>query len=66
MAHSSAECNIIGVGNVYSFVITKYPPNGFSVLKVFLWLLAIAIGLTVGKLVIHRMLLSKYILMYLH
>lgn len=59
VAHSSSECNIIAIGNVYSFVVTKYPPNGFSALKVLLWLTAIVIGCLVGKLVIHKLLLSE-------
>ncbi|XP_067935642.1 transmembrane protein 117-like isoform X2 [Watersipora subatra] len=59
VAHSAAECNIIVVGNIYSFVITKYPPNGFSVLKVFLWIVAIIVGILIGKLVIHRILLKR-------
>lgn len=61
MAHSSGECNIPVVGNIFSFVATKYPPNhGWRFLKVLLWLTAIACGLVVGKLVIHRLLLSKF------
>jgi len=60
VAHSSAECNVIVVGNIYSFIVTKYPPNGFSALKVIMWLIAIALGIVVGKLVVHRILLSKY------
>lgn len=66
VAHSAAECNIIVVGNIYSFVITKYPPNGFSVLKVFLWIVAIIVGILIGKLVIHRILLSEWLLYVIH
>lgn len=59
VAHSSGDCNIVAIGNVYSFIFTKYPPNGFSALKVLLWLIAIVLGMIVGKLVIHKLLLSK-------
>lgn len=60
MAHSDGECNIVVVGNIYSFVVTKYPPShGWRFLKVFLWLTAIVCGLLVGKLVIHKLLFSK-------
>lgn len=64
VAHSSAECNIVVVGNIFSFVFTKYPANGFSVLKVFLWMSAIILGCILGKLVIHKLLLSKSVFLY--
>ena len=37
--------------------LCSYPDNGFSVLKVFLWLFAIVFGVVVGKLVVHYYLL---------
>ena len=60
VAHSEKECFIPVVGNCFSFVCTKYPPNAWAVLKVLLWLAALVCGLLVGKLVIHKLLLSKW------
>ena len=37
----------------------RYPPNGFSALKVLLYLIAIILGILIGKLVIHRLLLHR-------
>lgn len=37
----------------------RYPPGGWSVLKVLLWLLAIAVGLLVGKFVFHKLLFNR-------
>ncbi|XP_065069374.1 transmembrane protein 117-like isoform X2 [Rhopilema esculentum] len=59
VAHSFKECTIPAIGNDYAFVATRYPPNGFSALKVFLYLFAIVLALIAGKLVIHRLLLRK-------
>lgn len=60
VAHSSSEADVVVVGNIFSFIFTKYPPNhGFGALKVILWLIAIVCGIIVGKLVIHKILLSK-------
>lgn len=59
VAHSKSKCEIPVVGNTFSFVATKYPPNGFSALKVFLWLVAIIAGVVFGKLVIHHILLKR-------
>ena len=41
------------------YFCSRYPPNGFSALKVFLYLVALMIGLVVGKLVVHRLLLRR-------
>ncbi|CAH1787332.1 unnamed protein product [Owenia fusiformis] len=59
VAHSVKECYIPVVGNVASFVISKYPPNAWSVLKVFLWLAAIICGIFFGKFVVHKILFRK-------
>ena len=61
VAHSGAECFIPVVGNCFSFVATKYPKNGWAVLKVMTWLVAILVGTVIGKLVIHKIVFSKYI-----
>lgn len=46
---------------VLSFLFNsrRYPANGFSVLKVFMWLITIVIGVFIGKLVIHSLLFKK-------
>ena len=62
VAHSDKECFIPVVGNCFSFVCTKYPSNGWAALKVFLWVLAIIIGLVVGKIIVHTYVFSKYFL----
>eukprot|EP00794_Sanderia_malayensis_P012796 gene12796-14109_t len=59
VAHSFAECTIPAIGNDYAFVAARYPPNGFSVLKVLLYLVAIILGMIAGKLIIHRLLLRR-------
>ncbi|XP_066918710.1 transmembrane protein 117-like [Clytia hemisphaerica] len=59
VAHSYSKCEIPIIGNAFSFVVTKWPPNAFSLLKVLLCLTAIVIGILVGKLVIHHLLLKR-------
>ena len=59
VAHSHSKCEIPLLGNAFSFVFTKYPPNGFSALKFLMWLTAIVVGIGVGKLFVHKWLLSK-------
>ena len=50
------------MGNVFSFMFTKYPPDWRWVsLKVCLCLLAVACGLVVGKTIIHGLLLSRFL-----
>ena len=61
VAHSQKECFIPIVGNCFAFVVTYYPPNAWSLLKVILWIAAIAVGMVVGKLVVHSILFSKFI-----
>ncbi|XP_049860353.1 transmembrane protein 117-like isoform X3 [Schistocerca gregaria] len=54
ISHSHTESTIPIVGNVFSFVLTKYPPEWrWSLIKVLMWLLAILCGMIVGKLLIH-------------
>ena len=65
VAHSDKECFIPVVGNCFSFVCTKYPNNGWAALKVILWLIAILVGLIVGKLLIHAIVFSKCTLCFL-
>ena len=60
VAHSRKECLIPMIGNDFSFVTNRYPPNAWSFLKVVLWLTGLIIGLFVGKLCIHGYLFSKY------
>ena len=40
-------------------IISRYPPNAFSVLKVFLYLIALILGMVVGKLFIHYFLFRR-------
>ena len=65
VAHSEAECFIPVVGNTFSFVVTKYPKNAWALLKVIMWLLAILVGLIVGKVFIHKVVFSKFNLFFL-
>ncbi len=50
------------MGNVFSFVVTKYPPEwSWTLLKTLMWLLAVVCGLIVGKTLIHGLLLSGFL-----
>lgn len=60
VAHSMKECTIPLVGNDFAFVLTRYAPNAWSILKVFLWLSAILLGIVLGKIVVHGLFFSKY------
>ncbi|XP_062582090.1 transmembrane protein 117-like [Saccostrea cucullata] len=59
VAHSMKECTIPLVGNDFAFVGTRYAPNAWSLLKVFLWLSAILIGIVIGKLVVHGLFFNR-------
>uniref|UniRef100_A0A1B6CIG3 Transmembrane protein 117 n=2 Tax=Clastoptera arizonana TaxID=38151 RepID=A0A1B6CIG3_9HEMI len=60
ISHSHAESVIPMVGNVFSFVCTKYPPEWrWALIKVLMWLLAILCGLVFGKLIVHNILCGK-------
>ncbi|XP_054266172.1 uncharacterized protein LOC128988678 isoform X2 [Macrosteles quadrilineatus] len=60
ISHSHAESRIPMVGNVFSFVLTKYPPDWrWSLIKVLMWLTAILCGLVFGKLIVHNILCGK-------
>lgn len=54
--------NIQGIvfTNNQQYVSSRYPPGGWSVLKVFLWLLAIIVGLLVGKFFFHKLVFNRW------
>ena len=57
-----SEADIPVVGNVFSFVFTKYPPDWrWRFLKVSMWLLAVGVGMVFGKTIIHGILLSRFL-----
>ena len=66
VAHSQKECFIPVVGNCFAFVCTRYPTNAWAFFKVFMWLLAIVVGLFVGKLLVHKLIFCKDIFHLLH
>nr|XP_022330915.1 transmembrane protein 117-like isoform X5 [Crassostrea virginica] len=59
VAHSMKECTIPLVGNDFAFVATRYAPNAWSLLKVFLWLSAILVGIVIGKIVVHGLFFNR-------
>ncbi|XP_023704147.1 uncharacterized protein LOC111862740 isoform X2 [Cryptotermes secundus] len=60
ISHSHTESDIPMVGNVFSFVLTKYPPEWrWSLIKVLMWLLAMLCGMVLGKLLIHGYVCGK-------
>lgn len=59
VAHSMKECTIPLVGNDFAFVVTRYAPNAWSILKVFLWLSAILLGIVLGKIVVHGLFFNR-------
>ena len=59
VAHSEKECFIPVVGQCFSFVCTKYPPNGWAALKVIMWVTAVLLGLVIGKQLVHQLIFSK-------
>ncbi|XP_066903151.1 transmembrane protein 117 isoform X1 [Halyomorpha halys] len=62
ISHSHTESVVPMVGNVFSFVCTKYPPDWrWSLVKVLMWVLAILSGLVIGKLVLHSIIFGKYL-----
>ncbi|KAL9955542.1 hypothetical protein ACROYT_G036880 [Oculina patagonica] len=60
VSHSRANCTIPVVGNDFAFVTYRYPPGGWSVLKVFMWLAAIVVGLLVGKFFFHKLVFNRW------
>ncbi|XP_068671766.1 transmembrane protein 117-like [Montipora foliosa] len=60
VSHSRANCTIPVVGNDFAFVTYRYPPGGWSVLKVFLWLVAIIVGVLVGKFFFHKLVFNRW------
>lgn len=62
VSHSKREADIPVVGNVFSFVFTKYPSDWrWRFLKVSMWLLAVGVGMVFGKTIIHGILLSRFL-----
>ncbi|XP_077373471.1 transmembrane protein 117 isoform X2 [Festucalex cinctus] len=61
VSHSQKEARIAVVGNCFSFLFSKYPGGGWSVLKVACWLLGICAGLLAGKFVFHQQLFGRYL-----
>ncbi|CAG0880340.1 unnamed protein product [Cyprideis torosa] len=60
ISHSVTESDIPIFGNVFSFVLTKYPPEWtWSMIKVFFWIVAVITGMVFGKIVIHHGLCHK-------
>ncbi|RWS04943.1 uncharacterized protein B4U79_13815 [Dinothrombium tinctorium] len=60
ISHSHTECEIPVVGNVISFICTRYPKEWmWIVIKVGLWVTAIFVGLIVGKYFFHHVLLRR-------
>ncbi|RUS86404.1 hypothetical protein EGW08_005854, partial [Elysia chlorotica] len=59
VAHSRSECTIPVIGNDFSFVIMKYLPNAWSLLKVIMWLTGIVVGIIIGKVVFHSYLFNR-------
>ncbi|XP_037087622.1 transmembrane protein 117-like [Pollicipes pollicipes] len=61
VSHSHAESEIPVVGNVFSFVVTKYPPEwNWKLGKVLIWVLAILCGMLIGKNFIHHIVLRQW------
>ncbi|GFR90800.1 transmembrane protein 117-like isoform X2 [Elysia marginata] len=56
VAHSRSECTIPVIGNDFSFVIMKYLPNAWSLLKVIMWLSGVIVGIIIGKVIFHSFL----------
>lgn len=59
VSHSVKDCHISIIGNIFSFLFANYPSNGYSALKILLWLFSITFGVVVGKMVIHHYLLCE-------
>lgn len=62
VSHSKREADIPVVGNVFSFVFTKYPQDWrWRFAKVSMWLLAVGVGMVCGKTIIHGIVLSRWL-----
>ena len=65
VAHSETESRIPILGNVFSMILTKYPANLYSALKVFMWLFGMCLGMVLGKFFWHQWLFRKLVYGYL-
>lgn len=59
VSHSVIEAELPVIGNDVGFIIYRYPPGGWALLKVILFLTAIAVGMCFGKFIVHKRLLVK-------
>ncbi|KAA0190175.1 hypothetical protein HAZT_HAZT009056, partial [Hyalella azteca] len=67
LSHSHTESNINMVGNVFSFVATKYPKEWYwklvkvsaRLILVVMWVLAVMSGMLVGKVLIHGLVCKR-------
>ncbi|KAK3734219.1 hypothetical protein QZH41_003212 [Actinostola sp. cb2023] len=60
VSHSCSDCIVDVIGNIYSFIMARYPPNaGFCVLKVFMFIVSVITGMIVGKFFFHRFLFCR-------
>lgn len=64
IAHSYRECSIPVIGHAYSFIVTKWTRDSYSLVKFLFWFIAILFGLVFGKIVIHKYFFSKYCLQF--
>eukprot|EP00992_Anisonema_acinus_P011774 TRINITY_DN7668_c0_g2_i1.p1 TRINITY_DN7668_c0_g2~~TRINITY_DN7668_c0_g2_i1.p1 ORF type:complete len:465 (+),score=51.27 TRINITY_DN7668_c0_g2_i1:41-1435(+) len=55
-AHSKKETFIPVVGEAASFVFRKYPPHGWSLVKIEMWLFCIVFGCMLGRVIHHGIL----------
>ncbi|XP_048862246.1 transmembrane protein 117 isoform X2 [Brienomyrus brachyistius] len=59
VSHSHTQARMTMVGNCFSFIVNKYPGGGWNIVKVLLWLVAIVVGLFVGKFFFHKRIFGK-------
>ncbi|XP_078586799.1 transmembrane protein 117-like [Branchiostoma floridae x Branchiostoma japonicum] len=59
VSHGITPANVIVVGNIYSFIVDKYPGGAWNVFKVFMWLLAIVVGMILGKFLVHKLFFGR-------
>ncbi|XP_023647209.1 transmembrane protein 117 isoform X1 [Paramormyrops kingsleyae] len=61
VSHSHTQAHMTMVGNCFSFIVNKYPGGGWNIVKVLLWLVAIVVGLFVGKFFFHKRIFGQYL-----